>query len=78
MVNNTAGSVSVLDNDARPEIRPSANSAVLIDLPDGDTIEIIEGEFEEDNEEEVKLAVERWVEEQVARIEKCIRAEFGA
>ncbi len=58
-------------NDARPEIKPSAKSRILL----GDE-DLATAKFEGDTEAEVKALVEAWVAEQLARIENAVRAAF--
>ena len=59
------------DNDARPEIKPSAKSHILF----GDE-DLATAEFEGETEAEVKAEVEAWVAAQLARIESAMRAAF--
>lgn len=73
---------TVEDNDARPEIRPSATSTIYLgncrdDFYD-DAERLARQSFEGDTEEEVKAAVEAWVAAQFQRIGHALRAEFDA
>lgn len=61
------------ENEARPEIKPSAVSSILL----GDD-ELASKKFEGETETEVKAKVEAWASEQIARIEAAVRAAFTA
>ena len=61
------------ENDARPEIKPSAASSIMFGEED-----LISAEFEGDTESDVKAQVEKWAAEQIARVEAAIRAAFTA
>lgn len=61
-------------NESRPEIKPSAHASLLIN---GGPEALAELEVEADTEAEVKVAVERWAQEQMDRAVKVLRAEFG-
>ena len=65
------GTNGLEDNDARPEIKPSAKSHILL----GDE-ELATAEFEGETEAEVKAQVEAWVTEKIACIESAMRAAF--
>lgn len=59
-------------NEARPELRPSASSSILLF---GE--EVVESStFEGETEAEVKAQVEAWVEAQVERIATAVRALY--
>lgn len=66
-------------NEARPEIRPSANAAICIgDLESGPYEELAKAEFDGDTEAEVKTKVETWAKEMIARVDAAVRREFEA
>lgn len=63
MTTNVPGKpIKIEDNDARPEIKPSAHSALILWTGDGDSVELTDRHFEADTEEEVKREVEAWAE----------------
>jgi hypothetical protein len=71
-------------NTARPDLglheigdrRPSAHSAIIIRVGTGSDITLTDRDFDGATEEEVKRAVEAWVDEQFARVVKAMKAEF--
>lgn len=69
------------DNDARPEIKPSAHATIYLgSTSDGfydDAVKLADAEFEGETQEEVQRAVEAWAAEQFARIGSALRREFG-
>lgn len=72
--------VTFEQNDARPEIRPSATSALMLHYgEDGseETIDLIEQSFEAETFEEVAAAVQTWAQEQMNRATRALFAEFG-
>jgi len=64
--------VRVEDNDARPEIRPSARASILLQEQP-----VAEASFEGDTEAEVKAQVEAWAQAQFERIAQAVRALYG-
>lgn len=60
-----------VENEDRPEIKPSAVSHILL----GDE-RLASADFEGETEDEVKAKVEAWAAEQVARVEAAIRSAF--
>ena len=65
------------DNDARPEIRPSAVASICIgDTVNGPYEDLAESKFEGDTEAEVKGKVEAWAKEMIARVDSAVRREF--
>lgn len=58
-------------NEHRPTIKPSAKSAILLNVP-GDYVEVVTKEFEGESFEEVKEQVEQWAEEQYAKIRSAV------
>lgn len=72
------------ENDARPDIRPSATSSLVIDYRQGegedayvDHLDLAVAEFEADTEEEVKAQVEAWAQLQMDRAVAVLWKEFG-
>lgn len=57
------------DNDARPEIKPSAKASILIQ---GE--ELASARFEGDDEAEVKAEVERWAQQQFNDIRRALES----
>ena len=65
-------------NEARPDIKPSAHSAIHINFAGGDEyMEIISESFEGETEAEVKHAVEQWAQQKFAEIAALI-IKWGA
>jgi hypothetical protein len=67
-------------NEARPEIKPSASSSLLLRYqePDGsgEDLTLAEAEFEAETEEEVKSQVEKWAQDQMDRVVTLLKNEF--
>lgn len=61
------------DNDARPNIRPSARAKIILHTRGDDSV-IAEQYFEHDTEEAVKAAVEEWAEGQYLRVYQLMHA----
>lgn len=51
-------------NEDRPEIKPSAHSAILLQSKDEEDFTLIEKAFEAETQEEVQRQVEEWTQEQ--------------
>lgn len=70
-------------NDARPDVKPSANSSLMVRYKDpdggdlGDDLTLAEMYFEADTEQEVKAQVEAWAQVQMDRAVAVLRKEFG-
>lgn len=62
------------ENADRPHIRPSAHATIC--LQDHRTA-LIEQEFEADTEEQVKIMVEAWAQEQFEKVAKAVSDAFG-
>ncbi len=62
-------------NETRPEIKPSANSTIILDSFGGG-IELASMKFEGQSESEVKLQVEKWVQSQFEIIIELLRHKF--
>lgn len=60
-------------NEARPEIRPSAKSRILLHYAGGEYEELISRGFEADTEQEVRRMVEEWVRVQFREIVKKVK-----
>lgn len=71
-------------NDARPEIKPSATSKIVLyhgeptDGSYGRSVTLSERDFEFETQEEVQSAVEAWADDQFRRIRSALEKEFGA
>jgi hypothetical protein len=67
-------------NEARPEIRPSATSSLVIwYLDEGgceDTLNLARKEFEGDTLEEIKPQVEAWAQEQMDKAVAVLKSAF--
>lgn len=79
--------VSWEENEARPYIKPSAHSSLIIrhgavepgeeDLyANADSFTLVEAEFEAETEEEVKAQVEKWAQEQMDKVVEILRGAF--
>jgi len=76
--------VNIIENDARPEILPSAHCSVQIESmpargcdPHGPQTETLADQhFEGETEADVKVQVEEWAQQQVDRVVAALRAEF--
>lgn len=73
-----------LENNTRPEIRPSATSTIVLCYgepqegePDGQYLELAEKEFEGETFEEVAGQVEAWAAEQYERVAVAIARLYG-
>ena len=66
-------------NEARPEVKPSATSHLLINFQEDDGLGgvLIEKDFEAETFEEVKAQVEAWSQEQMDRAVAALRREFN-
>lgn len=77
MNNEGPGRVSIQENDARPEIKPSAHSSLIV-RHDGDNYSTLaEAEFEADTEGEVKAAVEAWAQVMMDKAVEALSNAFG-
>lgn len=66
-------------NEARPEISPSANAAILLGDPaDGPYVEIQEADFSGETETEVKAKVEAWAAEKYATVPHALDSHSDA
>jgi hypothetical protein len=64
-------------NESRPDVKPSARSAICINDGDSDDyIELVAKDFEADTEEDVKSQVEAWAQQRFNRIVDVLRREF--
>jgi hypothetical protein len=72
MVRNEAGVLEIENNDARPEIKPSAKSSILLD---GECV--TSEEFDGETFEDVAAQVEAWAKEQHAKIVAAIENLFA-
>lgn len=68
---NENGEVKIEDNDARPEVKPSAVSSIYFRDK-----QIAERWFDGVTEAEVKAQVEAWAREQIARLEDVVLIAF--
>lgn len=70
------------DNDARPEVRPSANATVYLGSTEDDYLDdavvLAKQDFEADTQEEVQRQVEEWAAKQYGRIAEALLREFTA
>lgn len=63
-------------NEARPAIKPSAKSSLVIRHGVGDYLDLASMEFTAETEEEVKAAVEEWAQLQMDKVVQALRALF--
>ncbi len=64
-------------NEARPEIRAAATSEFLVNTRDDENLVLATRDFEGETEAQVKAEVERWADEQYARIVEVLKTAFG-
>lgn len=64
-------------NEDRPNIKPSATSALVVREEGDCTYTLIEHEFEAETEEEVKQLVEAWVQQQMDIAVAALKAVFA-
>ena len=70
--------VKIEENEARPEVKPSANSTLIIRHSEGMGIaELAEQNFEADTYEEVAAQVETWAQQQMDRVVAALRREYA-
>lgn len=70
----------LVGNEARPEIKPSAHTSILLyhgDPESSDYETLAQASFEADTEEAVKALVETWAATQYSRIVVALRKEFA-
>lgn len=69
------------DNDARPNIRPSAHATIYLGSTRNehydDAVRLCDVRVDAETEAEVKARVEAWAAEQFARIGAALRREFA-
>lgn len=70
---------ATIDENPAPEIKPHANSEIVLRTGDDERedVTLVERDFEGETFEEVKSQVEAWAAEQYARIAHALRREFG-
>lgn len=64
-------------NEARPQIRPSAQSQLVIYHAESGYLTLVEQEFEAETQEEVQAQVEAWAQAQMDRAVAALQREFG-
>ena len=71
--------VQLQGNDARPEIKPSAKSSLVIGYAegDGDYATLAEQNFEGETFEDVAKQVETWAQQQMDRVVAALRREYA-
>lgn len=69
-----------LHKPARPDVKPSASSSLMLHYADADGdadyIKLIEKDFEAETQEEVQAEVEAWAQEQMDRAVAALQREF--
>lgn len=69
---------NIQGNESRSEVRPSANSAILLNSKDVVLpVTLVEQEFEGETKEEVQRQVEIWVQSQYDKIAELLMSHFG-
>lgn len=63
-------------NEARPDILPSARSALVLRHGSDDCTTLIEQEFEAETREEVQRQVEIWAQAQMDRVVNILRQHY--
>jgi hypothetical protein len=79
VLRNAGDGVAFEENDARPYIKPSATSSLMLTYHKdggGDYVDLTEQSFEGETFEEVAAQVEVWAQEQMDRAVRALRAEF--
>jgi len=64
----------IQQNDARPEIKPSARSSIILHYADEEYEELISQHFEAETEQKVRRMVETWVHAQFRAILKKVKS----
>lgn len=81
-VHRQGNNVTFEENDARPEIKPSAKSALMLRFNDSDGdedyLDLTSQEFEGETFEEVAAQVEAWAQEQMDKLVGILRAAYPA
>lgn len=65
-----------LENEDRPQIKPSATASIIVNLNGDDSDDLATKDFEGETFEVVKAAVESWANEQHARIVAAVRGLY--
>lgn len=63
-------------NEARPEIKPSAKSSIMLRHSDEDSITLVEAEFEGETQEEVQRQVEIWAQARFDEVVDLLARHF--
>lgn len=67
------------ENEDRPQIKPSAKAAILLDhTKEGGGTELVAQKFEGETFEEVAAQVEAWAKEQHAKITDAVRRLYSS
>lgn len=80
LLSNTDGQITIEGNEARPHIKASANSSIVLWFKDADGegsgVDLIEKEFTGNSEDDVKAQVEAWVQSEFDKISNILITHY--
>ena len=86
ILNAATGDISMGDDPARQDIKPSAKSSITLYYKEDDSLsdgsydqgymDLVSKEFKGDSEDDVKAQVEQWGQEQMNEIVSVLRKHF--